>query len=698
MFSKKICVIIIVALLIVSLSPTLVSRSLGASAAQLPVVAIHVSGSTEANWAHTVWTYYSLPKMLEAVLSSDGTPYVELTDQAIESGALLASGAPKYPILFCVASESISDLAASQIRAYVAAGGFVYVTASSWTKQANGAPRSDFALSAEMGLTRLNPPPNNWVGGLYVTKTADNRLVNHIPAGVSIEWRLPTTKDTLPLLSGEQHILWQAKPTASNPAEVLATIDGNVMLATKAYSQGRFIYHSELAPLAGYGVYAPDTYEYVFFKNAIEWAFESSNMPLTRLSPWPYAYDSAFIVRHDLDFSMNGVQWIVNSTLMEQSLGVVGQYYVVTGDVNDASNKAFLVSQLQQAQGLGAEIGSHNGGFNCSPWAPYLKYGDWAFYHWGSDEAIAYHPSGKAAGISYASDSINKSLSELQTWLGQRPTIFASPAGRGCLDESMQILESLGIKTTGDLNIGPFPYMAFSLTTKGKTYDILQVPTGEWINSSGAVLQTLEEHSSESLRNAVDFYYDIGALVGLYSHSSSQTGIPLEYIQYAKSKPNMWAATPMTLREWWLTRQQITVNPQYQRNPDGSSTLTLALNGTSSPDTAVEIQTPQLGNVEVLLNGVPSSNYRTTSSGIKIQTGMSTNVTLIYSAGGSSSGSFIQTSQADFQGGTLTNLDSTAVAGELRLARESGGVATLFSDDFENASWTSSHWTRRAGS
>ncbi len=84
MFSKKICVIIIVALLIVSLSPTLVSRSLGASAAQLPVVAIHVSGSTEANWAHTVWTYYSLPKMLEAVLSSDGTPYVELTDQAIE--------------------------------------------------------------------------------------------------------------------------------------------------------------------------------------------------------------------------------------------------------------------------------------------------------------------------------------------------------------------------------------------------------------------------------------------------------------------------------------------------------------------------------------------------------------------------------------------------------------------------------------
>jgi hypothetical protein len=84
----------------------------------------------------------------------------------------------------------------------------------------------------------------------------------------------------------------------------------------------------------------------------------------------------------------------------------------------------------------------------------------------------------------------------------------------------------------------------------------------------------------------------------------------------------------MTLREWWLTRQQITVNPQYQRNPDGSSTLTLALNGTSSPDTAVEIQTPQLGNVEVLLNGVPSSNYRTTSSGIKIQTGMSTNVTL----------------------------------------------------------------------
>ena len=148
-----------------------------------------------------------------------------------------------------------------------------------------------------------------------MTKTADNRLVNHIPAGVSIEWRLPTTKDTLPLLSGEQHILCQSKPTASNPAEVLATIDGNVMLATKAYSQGRFIYHSELAPLAGYGVYAPDTYEYVFFKNAIEWAFESSNMPLTRLSPWPYAYDSALLFVSDLDFSDEmGLNGLLTST------------------------------------------------------------------------------------------------------------------------------------------------------------------------------------------------------------------------------------------------------------------------------------------------------------------------------------------------------------------------------------------------
>ena len=39
----------------------------------------------------------------------------------------------------------------------------------------------------------------------------------------------------------------------------------------------------------------------MIFRRAIEWAFESAQQPVVRLSPWPYQYDAAFMVRHDLE-------------------------------------------------------------------------------------------------------------------------------------------------------------------------------------------------------------------------------------------------------------------------------------------------------------------------------------------------------------------------------------------------------------
>jgi len=94
--------------------------------------------------------------MLEEAFKSDGTPFIEISDADIESGDLLVSGVPKYPILFSLASECISDLAASQISSYVAAGGFVYVGASAWTRDSNGQERLNFALSSQIGLSCLN--------------------------------------------------------------------------------------------------------------------------------------------------------------------------------------------------------------------------------------------------------------------------------------------------------------------------------------------------------------------------------------------------------------------------------------------------------------------------------------------------------------------------------------------------------------
>lgn len=676
----------------------------------MPVVAIHVSENTQAHWAYSTWTYFSINRMLEEAFKSDGIPYIEVTDQDIENGGLMVSGSPKYPILFSLTAECISDTAAAQISSYASAGGFVYAGSSSWTRYANGSYRADFALSSQMGVRCVNSPSNNWAQVQTATRTASNRLVSSVPGNVAIDWRLPLTDHTLPALERSQtspHYAWSARTTTSNPATVLMTINNNIMLSIRNASRGLYIYHSELAPLASYDLYSPVAYEYTFFKEAVQWAFENNQVPLVRLSPWPYQYNSAFIVRHDMDISYERVPWIAQSAQAESNLGVVGQYYIVTGDVRDASNSVQLIGLMQQAQAYGAQIGSHNGGLNCTPWNPSLQYGAYEFYHWGPDYAMSVYPGGQAAGMAYASQSIQLSLDNLQGWLGQRPNIWVSPAAQSCWDESLQIIDNLGIACSGEATSAPYPQFAYSITTQGRTYDTLMVPFSRWITSSGLVCQSMEELQSTApsdITRLVDFYYNQGVLVSPYSHSSSSSGIYNTYINYAISKPYMWSTTPSQLRDWALVRQQIKQSQSFSSTADGQNSITITLSGSSSADNALDIKLPfdvtAVNNLQVLINGNPSTNYRVVGSNVlKIQAGIASTVTVSYSTAPSQQQQiWTQTSQADFQAGTLTNLDATTVPGQLTLAFQTGGQSTaLFYDDFSNASFTSSHWTTRAG-
>ena len=696
-YEKNQSLIVISFLLAVFLSSTLFFESaVGESSSQTsPVVAINVSEYTQAQWTNPSWKYFAIYGMLEEALKSDGTPFVEISDASIESGGLLVSGVPKYPILFSLASECISDSEASQISSYVSAGGFAYVGSSSWTKYEDGSPRTDFALSSQMGLRSTNSPPNDWAQVQNVTRIADNLLVNHVPKNVEINWQLPLTDHTVCSLApkNDTHYAWAAETTVSNPAQVLMTIDGNVMLAIKPYSNGMFIYHSELAPLASYSIFTPVAYEYMFFKQAIEWAFENQHVPLAKLSPWPYQYNSAFIMRHDMDISYQSVPWIASSAAAEQAMGVTGQYYIVTGDVRDAANSADLINLIQQAQSLGAQIGSHNGGLNCTPWNPTLQYGDYLYYHWSPDEAITNFPTGTADGINYANTSISMSLDDLQSWLGQRPVIWVSPNGLANLEDSIQVLAGLGIKTSGEFTTSPYPNFAFSLSNASKVYDVYEVPFSRWISSSGTVLQSMEEMASyapNDMQQLVDFYYNMGALVSPYCHSSSDSGLPNQFLQDVLAKPYMWNTTPMQLRDWGTQRQQVQWTPQFTQT-NGVGNLTLTLTGSTSSDTALDIVLPvagsQISGLQVFLDGIPTSNYRFTDSGLKVQAGTSAKVTVLYSL------RWVQTSQSDFEAGTLTTLDAESVPGQVTLAQ-----TTLFSDDFSNASWTNSHWTVLSGS
>src|SRR5208337_3186148 len=92
-------------------------------------------------------------------------------------------------------------------------------------------------------------------------------------------------------------------------------------IAVKGYGSGQFIYDAALQPLIGHGGFAPGMYAYMIFKRAIEWAFQSAQQPVVRLSPWPYQYDAAFIVRHDLENYLVEIQDVSTSAQYETNNG-----------------------------------------------------------------------------------------------------------------------------------------------------------------------------------------------------------------------------------------------------------------------------------------------------------------------------------------------------------------------------------------
>ncbi|MCW4025615.1 MAG: hypothetical protein NWF01_11370 [Candidatus Bathyarchaeota archaeon] len=236
--NKKNNLIICIFLIPTLLTSTLIFQTVNAQPIPQtkPIVAIHVSEYTQEHWTYTSWNYFALYTMLKEAFKSDGTPFVEVSDAQIEAGELMTSGTPTYPILFSIACECISDQEATQLNNYVSAGGFLYASASSWTRYEDGTQRSDFALSAQMGLSSANLPPNNWAPVQTARRVADHQLVNCVPANVNLNWRLPLEDHTLVKLDdyqAEPHYAWMTSVTEVSPAQVLMTIDGGIMFAIK---------------------------------------------------------------------------------------------------------------------------------------------------------------------------------------------------------------------------------------------------------------------------------------------------------------------------------------------------------------------------------------------------------------------------------------------------------------------------------
>src|SRR5271154_6821679 len=182
----------------------------------LPLVAIHDSeltraleympasgatpsgaGTTGNQWWPTNWHYFFMPDSVKEAMRSDGTAFTVIGDSNIVSGVLTnANGSPKYPIVISLASEAIQDSEIAQLTNYVAAGGFLFVGSSSFTRNTNGTTRGDFAIASAMGMHMVNAALTNWNIDFQFEAATNHMLVAHIPPG-ALSWQMPSSSEEI---------------------------------------------------------------------------------------------------------------------------------------------------------------------------------------------------------------------------------------------------------------------------------------------------------------------------------------------------------------------------------------------------------------------------------------------------------------------------------------------------------------------
>ncbi len=643
-----------------------------AGSAVEPAVAIHVSeltaaletmpasgatptgsGTTGFQWWTPAWRYHVAHRSLQEALRADGTPFVLVTDADIAAGRLLQPGSlPRYPILISLTAEAIADAAVGPLRDYVTAGGFLLAGSSSFSRHPDGATRGNFALAADMGVQMVLASLQNWRPNTTFNKVVDHRLVSHVPAGV-LTWRMPTSADQIPVGTVEHrtflvnHSIWRVRATSAQV--VAATNDGMPLLTVRPVGQGQIIYHSAFQPLVGNGSWDAGMYSYMIYRNAITWAFEAAQAPLLRLSPWRFNHDAALIIRHDFENTPSTILAIESSAQFEQSIGVKGEYYFTTGtlragsedtQLSEAQKQAGVQSLRRAVSQYGALIGSHNGGLG-NPVDSGISPVSYDYWHWGPDEALD-EPNGRQ----YATNSIRTSFEDIEGWLAgvdngrpgcgaanSCPRVWASPWFNSTREGSYEILSGLGVITVGEQKLGPFPHWTLSYSNPTATFRHLTLPVSDWfVNGGISQSQEYSGHTIESLRQAVDFYHSIGALINIYGHMPTTQDRMREYATYAITKPRVWATNSVEVYDWWVQRSRVTLNPTLSV-ANGVTTIAAALSGAQDVQTAVEIVAPNWNgganvNVQVLLDGAPAapSNVHITSTGVKVRVGRSTHV------------------------------------------------------------------------
>ncbi len=605
------------------------------------------AGTSGKEWWQTNWHYFVMPESLKEALRSDGTAFEIVSDADIAAGKLMdTNGHPRYPIMISLASEAVRDDEIAPLTNYVAAGGFLFVGSSSFTRNTNGTARGDFAIGNAMGVHCATPGLTNWRANQVFVKQNDHRIVAHLPSGL-MYWEMANNGDEIswgsyphPSNPYPSNLVWRV--TTSNATSLIAG-EASPCLLTKSFGNGQFIYDASMQPLIGHGGWAPGTAAYLIFRKSIEWAFDTSRRPLPKISPWPFEYNTAVMVRHDLENYRQEIAAIEASAQIEAANGLKGEYYFCTGTLRDemfpSYNTNTVIQSLRRAiSNYNAVIGPHNGGLRNPNNSPALSMTDYDYWHWGPDEALNVTPAGYDSGKAYALASVSNAFVDIEGWLPGQMTsdmrVWVAPYFNSTREDSYDIQAQLGVKVAGDQKLTSFPHWTVSTGTSGKRYPFLSIPVSDWFVGN-TVAQAMEAgHTTNSLHAGVDYYYSQGLLVNFYSHTLStglgQVGaLATDYVGYAGNTnlhPRIWPVNCVDLYNWWLQRSNAQITVNYQSGGSDSTITKFNITGATATNTAVELLLPGTDTVlglQVFTNGVAagSSSWRTNGQLLKVLVG-----------------------------------------------------------------------------
>jgi|GEM_PF-4867770 len=502
----------------------------------LPVVAIHVSEISREGWSRRGVPYFESYTALAEILGSHKILFDTLSDTDIENKLLLPDGTPAYPILFTLNNEIWTPEGVDAVRKYADAGGTVFFTYSTFTIPYRTMRTQDCFLIPELGLEcEKDGLIENIVQTDTLQKRKEHPVVEHIPYG-NLVWRMSR------YLSTRYDNFW----VHATRGEVLRSSKGENTVTTLAiipYGNGTFIYNSQINPFWGRYQGEPGIHNALIALNSIEWAFKRLNVPRVHIRPWD-AYDAAFTMRFDVETTREEFLELFPRYVetMERN-NVTGIFYILVdqeqkGKPNPAeeyyrADEPAIAAMLRDARDRGMIVGSH------STW------------HIGpdfdKDEAVY---------------NIDHSLDVLERVMGERTTDWVAPAFTANLDSSLQIIDALGIKVTGNQGIGYLPHFALSPTREGHHYGFLEVPTLDYYHPDaldGQQLATvLEHHKLTSIYETVDFYYRKNGIINLYAHMKEENLPRLQYLlTQVNRRENIWHPTPDELYIHWWDREHL---------------------------------------------------------------------------------------------------------------------------------------------